>query len=165
MTIDETVLYFRKKFSDYQIRDIYDVDEKGEDFCEIIISNEKNPTMPMTVCVNDNGCTLSVGRMENITGERPASPEKISAAIEDVVNDKILFVFGYRDEEAKDHGSPFFSRFFALTGREDDMSREYEELLSKLNRPLSGFARKFTSLKGVFHICNFNGTTELVINR
>lgn len=165
MTIEETASYFRRKFSRIPQRTCFDVDASGEDFCEITLSNDINMSLPITVTATDNGCFLSVGRMHNVMGNKPISPEACESAIRDVIEDRIVFVFGYKNEEDYDNSKVFFSRFFALTGREDDMSEEYENFLSTLEKKPNWFERKFSKSVGIFEISTFSQPEPKIITR
>lgn len=165
MTIEETISFFKRKFSKIPQRVAYDIDERGEDFCEIFFPNEINKNLPISILVNDLGCLLSVGRLQNVMGDRPISPEACEAAIRDVIEDKIVFVFGYKSDDDFDESKVFFSRFFALTGREDDMSEEYEKFLLTLEKKPSWLERKFSKTVGIFEFFTFSQAKTKIIKR
>ena len=144
---------------------IYDTDRRGESFCELIIKNSSLPSYPITVTATEDGCSVSVGNFANVTGSKKMTPEQTLAAIEDIMADKIIFVLGYRDDDDIGFGSPFFSRIFALTGGEDDMSEEYEEFFRTINKPINKMLRPLHSLKGRFLIFNFSGDVNQTIIR
>ncbi len=165
MTIEEAIGFFRRKFSKFPQRVAYDIDERGEDFAEIFFPNEINKNLPISILVSDEGCLLSVGRLHNVMGDRPISPEACESAIRDVIEDKIVFVFGYKTEDDYDESKVFFSRFFALTGREDDMSGEYEKFLLTLEKKPSWIERKFSKTVGIFEISSFSQAETKIIKR
>ena len=165
MTIEETIGFFRRKFSKIPQRVAYDADERGEDFCEIFFPNEINKNLPISVLINDGGCFLSVGRLQNVMGDSPVAPEVCESAIRDVVEDRIVFVFGYKNEDDFNESKVFFSRFFALTGREDDMSAEYEKFLLTLEKKPSWFEKKFSKKVGIFEISTYSQAEAKIIKR
>ena len=97
MNIDEKIVYLRKRHPEFGRRVMHDVDNKGNEFCEIIYPNESNPMMPIAVSVSDEGCLISVGKISNVTGDYPITAEQAADAIDDIISDKIVFVIGYED--------------------------------------------------------------------
>jgi hypothetical protein len=158
-------LLLQNAFPQFSSRVIDDVDRHGNEFCELIFSNPNLPSVPIAVHICEDGCSVSVGQFEDVTGSRNMSAEQTRGAIEDIINDKIIFVIAYRDEDDVGFGKPFFQRIFAMTGDCDDMSREYEDFIRTIQKPLSPFARRFTSLKGRFIIFNFSGSLNTTITR
>ena len=165
MTVEEKVRYITSKYPDFAKKTIRDEDARGNIFYDMIIENASNPSMPLTISVNDDGCTISVGLIGNITGGKPISHETALSAIEDVISGKVLFVIGYRGKDTYGVDTPFMTQIFALTGREDDMTEEYEAFRAKLSKPLSKLGRIFTGLKGKFIITNYSGELMLEITR
>ena len=165
MTVEEKVRYITARFPDFAKRTIRDENARGEEFFDMVLENSSNPSMPLTVSVNEDGCLISVGPIANITGKRPIPHEAAISAIEDVISGKVLFVMGYKGKDTYGVETPFMTQIFALTGREDDMTDEYEEFRAKLSKPLSKFFRAFTSLKGKFIITDYSGEMSLEINR
>ena len=165
MTIDESILYLRRKFPEISPRVAYDVDSKGESFCELFMPCKANENLPISITVTSDGCLFSVGRMHNVMGKEPISAETCAAAIGDVVDGKILFVFGYKNEDDYADSKVFFHRFFALTGREDDMSEEYSEFLATLEKKPSWLERKFGGTVGIFEISSFDKADVKIIKR
>ena len=165
MTIEDSILYLRKQFPKISPRVAYDADANGEEFSEIFLANEINPTLPISVKINAEGCFLSVGRMQNVMGKRPITAEVCASAIRDVTEDKIIFVFGYKNQDDFDNSKASFHRFFALTGREDDMSEEYEKFLLQLSKKPSWFEKKFGGMTGIFEILSFNQTEPKIVKR
>lgn len=165
MTVEEKVRYITAKFPDFAKRTIRDENSRGEEFFDMVLENPSNPSMPLTVSVNEDGCSVSVGPIANITGKRPISVDAAISAIEDVISDKIIFIMGYKGKDTYGVETPFMTQIFALTGREDDMTEEYEMFKENIARPLPKFARLFTFLKGKFVITNYTGDLSLEINR
>ena len=165
MTIEESIAYLRRKFPAISPRITYDVDSHGEEFCEIFMPCKKNENLPISIAVTSDGCFLSVGRMHNVMGKNPISAEACASAIKDVVDGKIIFVFGYKNEDAHADSKVFFHRFFALTGREDDMSEDYSDFLSELEKKPTWFERKFGGTVGIFEISSFDSSEVKIIKR
>ena len=165
MTVEEKVRYITSHYPDFAKRTIRDEDAHGNLFFDMILENSQNPAMPLTLSVSERGCTISVGIIGDITGGRPISHEAALVAIDDVISGRILFVTGYKGKDTYGVETPFMTQIFALTGREDDMTSEYESFKQKLSKPLSKLARPFTALKGRFIITNYSGDTMLEINR
>ena len=165
MNIEEKIEFLRKRHPAFGRRVLYDIDNKGNEFGEIIYPNEKNPMMPIAVSVNEEGCLISVGQISNVTGRHPITVEQAASAIDDIVNDRIIFVLGYADGSDIGSGSPFLTELFAITGGEDDMSADLEAFISKISTPLKGWKRRFTSLKGRFMITSFSGAENKIIIR
>ena len=165
MTVDEMSLLLQNSFPKLDSRVINDVDRHGNEFRELILSDNDKNSPPIAVHICEDGCSVSVGQFEDVTGSRNMSAEQTRGAIEDIINNKIIFVIAYRDEDDVGFGKPFFQRIFAVTGDCDDMSREYEDFIRTIQKPLSPFARRFTSLKGRFIIFNFSGSLNTTITR
>ena len=165
MTLDEMTLFLQNSFPKLKSRVIDDVDRHGNEFCELIFSNESVPSAPIAIHICEDGCSVSVGQFEDVTNSHNMTVEQTRGAIEDIINDKIIFVIAYRDEDDVGFGKPFFQRVFAVTGDCDDMSREYEDFIRTIQKPLSPLARRFTSLKGRFIIFNFSGSVNKTITR
>jgi hypothetical protein len=165
MNIQEKIAFLRRRYPAFGQREIWDVDNRGEEFCEMIYPNEKNPTMPITVSVNENGCRISVGQFSHVTGNRPITVEQAAAAIDDIVNDRIVFALGYKDGECMGFGKPFITELFPLTGGEDDKKGELDAFIATLSTPVTGFRRKLTKLKGSFILTDFSGGFNKTIDR
>ena len=165
MNLEEKISYIQKLFPSFDKKVIYDVDKSGNEFCEIIMPNRALENMPIAVNISERGCILSVGQFQNITGDEPISERLVIDAINDVINDKIIFVLAWRDKEDIGMGKPYLTQIFALTGEEDDMSEEYEKFIKKISTPLSPLRRKLTRLKGRFVITSFSGDINRTIIR
>lgn len=166
MTIEDSIAYLRRQFPAISKKVTYDVDKKGRDFCELVLPNENNENMPVTVTVNADGCLISAGRMMNISGEREMSVQETVCAINDVVGDKIVFVFKYKNEEDFLDRRACESKFFALTGREDDMSEEFDAFVKKIESPIKNKLEKFFSQNiGIFEFVSFGGKFDRVVRR
>ena len=166
MTIEDSIAYLRRQFPSISKKVTYDVDKRGKDFCELILPNENNENMPVTITVNADGCRISAGRMMHISGEREMSVEDAACAINDVVNDRIVFVFKYKNEEDFSDRRACESRFFAITGRDDDMSEEFDALIKKIETPIKNkFQKIFSQNVGIFEILSFGGEYNKVIKR
>ena len=165
MTVEEKVRYISEKCPALSKKVNRDEDARGNIFFDMIAENEKNPSMPLTLSVSEDGCTLSVGPIGNITGGKPISHEVALTAIDDVFSGKVIFVMGYRGKDTYGLETPFMTQIFALTGREDDMTKEYEVFKAKLSKPPSKFGRMFSSLRGRFVITDYSGDLTLEITR
>ena len=165
MNIEEKIEFLRRRHPAFGRKVLYDVDNRGHEFCEMIYPNEQNPSMPITVSVDEKGCLISVGQISNVTGDHRISPEQAASAIDDIVNDKIIFVLGYADGIDIGSGAPFMTEIFAVTGEEDDMSEALEDFIAKISVPIKGLKRKLTRLKGRFVITDFSGSRHQEILR
>lgn len=165
MKIEEKIEYIRRHHPNFGRQAIYDVDNRGNEFCELIYPNEHQPLMPIAVSVSDEGCFVSFGQISNVTGERPISHQQAVEAIDDIISDRIVFVLGYAEEDDIGSGAPFFTQIFALTGGEDDMREELDRFVFKISTPITGWKRKLTRLKGRFIITNFSGSENKTIFR
>ena len=165
MNIEEKIEFLRKRHPAFGKKVLYDVDNRGREFCEMIYPNEHNPSMPVTVSVDEKGCLISVGQISNVTGDSRISPEQAASAIDDIVNDRIIFVLGYADGIDIGSGAPFMTEIFAITGEEDDMSEALEDLITRISTPVKGLRRKLTRLKGRFIITDFSGKSRREIVR
>ena len=90
---------------------------------------------------------------------------QIIIVINKLTNDKIIFVLGYADDVDVGSGAPFMTEIFAITGEEDDMSEELEDLITRISTPVKGLRRKLTRLKGRFIITDFSGKSRREITR
>lgn len=165
MTVEQAADFFTQRYARLDTRSIYDVDKHGNGFCEFIIKNGKLESMPITVIITERGCSLSVGQLENITGCKIMSPEQAACAADDVMADRVIFAFGYKDDCDIGSGAPFFTKVFAVTGGEDDMSEEYERFVAEMSTPIPKLLRPFATLKGRFTIVNFSGTVNKTVTR
>ena len=166
MTIEDSIAYLRRQFPSILKRVTYDVDKKGRDFCEVLLPNENNENMPITITVNADGCRISAGRMMHVSGEREMSVEDAVCAINDIVNDRIVFVFKYKNEEDFSDRRACDQRFFALTDREDDMSAEFNALIKKIEAPIKNkFQKIFSQNVGIFEFSSFGGKYNKIIKR
>ena len=165
MKIEEKIEYLRRRHPGFAKRVLHDVDNKGNEFSEIIYPNEKQEMMPITVSVSDEGCLISVGKISNVTGDYPIGHEQAASAIDDIINDRIVFVLGYSEEDDTMTGAPFMSEIFPVTGDVDDNSAELERFIQKISTPVTGFKRKLTKLKGRFLITTFSGSENKIIVR
>lgn len=163
MTIEDTLALIRKQYPNTSKKETYDVDKDGNDFCEVIIPDVKRNKLPITVTINKEGCFLSVGRMHNISGKYEISVENLFSAIDDVINDRIVFVYKYKNEENKEDGHVSECDFFPLTGRKDDMLEEFEKFKSKLLKEKSKKNKIFSKYKGIYEISSYTGKYDEVI--
>lgn len=166
MTIEDTINQLRRAYPEISKKVIYDVDKKGNDFCELVLPNEKNENMPITITVNANGCLISAGRMLNVSGNSEMSAENAISAINDIVNDKIVFVYKYKNKEDFADRRVLDSSFFVLTGREDDMQDEFDAFLKTIETSVKNkFEKLFSKNIGIFEILSFNGKYDRVLER
>ena len=152
MTVEQVSEYLLSHSRRFERDVIYDTDKHGDSFCELII---KNPSLR----------SLSVGNFSDVTGNKKMTPDQTLLAIEDIIADKIIFVLGYRDDDDIGFGSPFFSRIFALTGKDDDMTDDYDDFIKTVSTPINKRLRFLYSLKGRFLIFNFSGSVRKTILR
>ena len=165
MNIEEKIEYLRRALPAFDKKVMYDVDNRGNDFCEIIYPNKDQPMMPIAVSVSDEGCLISVGQIADVVGSFPISVDQAISAINDIISDKIVFVLGFADEDDIGFGAPFFTQIFPITDDEDDMSDALAAFIKKIEAPLSKWKRKLTRFKGRFVITNFSGSENRVIFR
>ena len=165
MTVAQNVEYLLSHNKKFDTSVLYDKDKYGREFCEAIIPNASQPSFPITVTVSEEGCALSVGQFENVTGSSRMTCEQTLSAIDDIMADKIIFVLAYKDDGDIGFGSPYFSRVFALTGSGDDMSDDYNAFIAKISKPINKHLRFLTTLKGRFFIFNFSGSLRKNITR
>lgn len=165
MTVAQNVEYLLSHNKKFDSNVLYDKDKYGREFCEAIIPNTSQPSFPITVTVSEEGCSLSVGQFENVTGSSRMTPEQALSAIDDIMADKIIFVLAYKDDGDIGFGAPYFSRVFALTGSDDDMSDDYNAFIAKISKPINKHLRFLTALKGRFFIFNFSGSLRKNITR
>ena len=165
MTVKQTVEYLLSNNSRFKRDVIYDKDRRGHDFCEMIIENKSQPSFPITLTVNENGCSIAVGQFYNVTGSDRMTPDEANSAIEDIIADKIIFALGYNDDGDIGFEAPYLSRVFALTEGNDDMSEDYERFIEKISKPINPKLRFMYSLKGRFLIFNYSGSLKKTIIR
>ena len=166
MTVEQSVEYLLLRERRFERDPIWDTDRRGRQFCELLIKNSNLPSFPITVTVTENGCCVSVGQFEDVADSDRMSPDQALAAIRDILDDKIIFVLAYKKDDDIGFGSPYFSRIFAITGEEDDMSEEYEKFIIQISTPIRHkIFRPLTALKGRFIVFNFSGSTNKTIER
>lgn len=165
MKPEEFALSLQKKYDKFGSKIINDTTTKGERFCEIVYQNEHLPALPITLTIFEDGALVSFGNMSNVTGDKRLSYAAATQAIDDILSDKIIFVFCYADREKQNYGRLCDSYVFALTGDGDDMSVEYEKFIKTIKKPLGKFSRLFSPLKGIFCITNFSGSVSFEAER
>ena len=165
MTVEQSVEYLLLHERRFERDPIWDTDRRGRQFCELLIKNVNLPSFPITVTVTENGCCVSVGQFEDVADSDRMSPDQALAAINDILEDRIIFVLAYKKDGDIGFGTPYFSRIFAITGEEDDMSEDYNEFIAKISSPIKKFLRPITALKGRFVIFNFTGSINKTIER
>ena len=141
MNIEEKIEFLRKKHPKFERRVMWDVDNRGNEFAEIIYPNENNNMMPIAVSVSDEGCLISVGQIPDVVGSFPITPEQAASAINDIITDKIIFVLGFAEEDETNFSAPFFTQIFPITDDVDDMSEDLEIFVKKISTPLSKWKR------------------------
>ena len=160
MKPEEFAIALQRKFSAFGGKTIYDQTARGEDFCELVYPNEKQPLYPLTVTVFDDGALVSFGSLEDITGGKRLSLDETLQAIEDIVEDRIVFTLCYDNKEKQADGKVSDRRIFALTGDADDMQTEYNKFIEQLKKPIGRWPRFLTPLKGIFVFTNFSGSVS-----
>ena len=165
MTVEQSVEYLLLHQRRFERNGIWDTDRRGRNFCELIIKNSDQPSFPITVTVTENGCCVSVGQFEDVADSDRMTPEQALAAINDILSDRIIFVLAYKKEDDVGFGAPYFSRIFAITGEEDDMSEDYEKFIAQISTPIKKILRPITALKGRFVIFNFSGSVNKTVER
>ncbi len=165
MKPEEFAIEMQRKFSAFGGKIIYDQTVKGEDFCEIVYPNEKQPMYPLTVTAFEDGALLSFGSLEDITGGKRLRLDETLQAVEDIINDRIVFTLCYDNKERKTDGKISDRRIFALTGDADDMQSEYDKFIEQLKKPIGRWPRFLTPLKGIFVFTNFSGSINFEMVR
>ena len=165
MTVAQSVEYLLSKERHFERNTIWDKDRRGRDFCELLIKNPYQPSFPITVTVTESGCSVSVGQFDDVADSNKMTPDQALSAINDILSNKIIFVLAYKNDDDIGFGTPYFSRIFAITDGEDDMSEEYEEFIKKISAPVNKYLRPFTALKGRFFIFNYTGSLKKTIIR
>ena len=165
MTAEQRCEYLLTHSKLFERSVIRDTDQRGNDFCEMVIKNPNIPTLPITVTVTDLGCSLSVGQIHSVTSSDKMTPDEVLSAIEDVMNDKILFLVAYKEGEDVGFGAPYLTRVFALTGGDDDMTEDYERFVRHIQKPIKKLFRPIVTLKGSFRIFNFSGSVDQAFTR
>lgn len=165
MDLQESVRLIVKNFPSSDKHTIYDTDSKGKEFCEITIPNSNDENMPITVTINESGCKVSCGYISDITGDKEIGIDNAISAINDIIEDKIILCAGFKTEDDVEFCQAYFTRIFAITGREDDMSDEYDGFLATLQKPLNPVTSIFAFYKGIFIIRNYSRTLYLKIHR
>lgn len=165
MTVEQSVEYLLLHQRRFERNGIWDTDRRGRNFCELIIKNPDQPSFPITVTVTENGCCVSVGQFEDVADSDKMTPDQALAAINDILSDRIIFVLAYKKEDDVGFGAPYFSRIFAITGEEDDMSEDYEKFIAQISTPIKKILRPITALKGRFVIFNFSGSVNKTVER
>ena len=165
MIISDFVSLLQKNYPNFGNKVIYDQTAKGEDFCELVYPNEHQPAYLLTVTVFEDGALISFGNLENITGGRHLSIEETMQALDDVIEDRIIFTLCYENREKQSDGKISDRRVFVLTGDMDDQRKEYDNFIEQLRKPIGRFPRFLVPLKGVFVFLNFTGSVNFEIER
>lgn len=165
MKPEDFALELQKRFAGFGKRIIYDVTARGEDFCEMVYSNTALPSFPLTVTVYSDGTLLSFGNAENITSDVRLDTDETIAAIDDIINDRMIFVLRYANQQKREDGKIADAQIFLVTGEDGDMSEEYKKYIARLQKKPSCLGRLLTTRRGIFRVLSFSGKTNIEIQR
>ena len=149
MNIEEKIDYLRRRHPPFGRKVMYDVDNRGNEFCEIIYPNEKNPMMPVAVSISEEGCLVSVGQFSNVTGNYPISHEQAADAIDDIISDRIIFVLGFSagGHLAASVGTMYNRDFAAFEGMEKGENKPCGMILCYPVATLGEYTHPFSRLR------------------
>lgn len=165
MNLSEQVLELQKRFPELGRRAVYDMTDKGESFCELVYPNPAQQSLPLTLTVFDDGTAISLGKIPDVAGGKRLPIDAAICAVDDIIHDRIIFVFQYASRSAMESSLPIACDAFVMTEGEGDMRTEYDDLMRTLRKPLSAFGKLFSSLKGIFVITDFSGSRRELIER
>lgn len=159
-TLEEFATLLTRAFSSYRPRVIYDTSEKGERIMEFLLPNPHEPRFSISLQCKEirrqtDSCTLWFGQAE-ITGH--LDPDMAVSAIETILNDELVAILRYKNEDAYDNHRPAEKAqwLYQLTDDEDDDSEALEKMKQKLQSPPSLMDKLGGKLVGVFEIFSWN---------
>lgn len=136
-----------------------DSDAKGNEFSEMVLPNPQNENFPLTVTVNAEGCLLSWGSVDYITGVVEIPAESMVGEISEIIGGKSVLLSVYPDEKC------FEERRASLCDVYDRDGEKLSKLLSKLQKKLSLFDRMFSKWQGIIELTDWSGDNYRVIRR
>lgn len=145
--------------TDNRPRMITDKTDKGEEILECILPHPEDGRFSISLQVNSNNnhvstCSLRFGQAE-IAASLP--PEEVPAAIEEIIEDRIVAVVRYKNQESyENHRKVSTSPAEWLYQMPDDEA-ELNRLLEKLQKPASLPERISGKYTGVFEIYRWSG--------
>lgn len=137
----------------------YDTDARGNAFCELTLPNPQNPAEPLTVQVTEDGCLLSFGAVEEVTGNAPIPAERMADAMADILSDRVVFLSVYQNEDAMLARKASLCRVY----RADDPA--LDALTARLSAPPRLFDRLFSPYRGLVTLTTFSGAGNRVFHR
>lgn len=137
----------------------YDTDAHGNAFCELTLPNTQNPAEPLTVQVTEDGCLLSFGAVEEVTGNAPIPAERMADAMADILSDRVIFLSVYKNEDAMLARKASLCRVY----RADDPA--LDALTARLSAPPRLFDRLFSPYRGLVTLTTFSGAGNRVFHR
>ncbi len=159
-TLDEFASSLTKAFASFRPRVIYDTTDKGEDVMEFLIPNPTEPRFSVSLQAKGKHkqvetCTLWFGQAE-IKGQ--LAPDMVPSAIDTIVNDELVAILRYKNEDAYDNHRPADKSvwLYQLTDDEDDDSAALEKMKQKLSSPPSLMEKLSGKTVGVFEIYSWD---------
>lgn len=157
--MDEAVALLVRRYPVLAAHRRYDTDARGEAFCELTLPNEQNPSEPLTVQVTEDGCLLSFGAVEEVTGNAPIPAEQMADAMADILADRVVVVSVYKNEDAQLARKASLCRVYS---KEDP---ELDALIRRLSAPPRLFDRLFSPYRGLVTLTTFSGAGNRVFHR
>ncbi len=166
-TLEEFASLLTRIFAAYRPRVIYDTTDKGEDVMEFLIPNPTEPRFSVSLQAKGKRkqvdvCTLWFGQAE-IKGQ--LDPDVVPSAIDTIVNDELVAILRYKNENAYDNHRPTDKAvwLYQLTDDEDDDSEGLAKMKEKLHTPPSLMEKLNGKLVGIFEV--FSWSESEIIKR
>ena len=160
-TAEEFSALLTRTFARYRPRVVYDVDNKGQKLMEFILPNPEFPRFSISLQATEihkrvSTCTLWFGQVE-ILGR--LDPDMVHSAIETIVNDQLVAILRYKNEDAYDNHRPSGNQWlYQLTDDEDDDSEALAQMKSKLSSKPTLMEKFNGKLVGVFEVFRWSGS-------
>ncbi len=167
MRLSEFVTRLQIKFPNYNKKAIYDTDKKGNEFCELIISNPHNDSLPLILTISNERWSIRLGITDICSGKCQEDGAHIDEIYENALNiieDKVIIMQGYASEDDLDNEKLSHSTVFDLSLGETVL-RAYNKTLSTLQAPLNPLTRIFAFYRGIFLFRTFTGKDDKTITR
>ena len=166
-TLEEYASLLTRTFSpqfprDNRPRAVTDTTEKGEDVLEFILPHPADGRFSVSLTVSTargyvTTCALRFGQAEVASA---LSPEDAPAAIKEIIDDRIVAIVRYKNQEAYDNSRKAPSPSEWLYQIPDDEA-ELNRMLERLQKP-AGFMEKLGGTYiGVFEIYRWSGSQTI----
>lgn len=162
--LKELTMDLSRRFSSYAPSVNEDVTDKGENVALFVIPHPTEARYSVAIEAKESyehlSCALWFGSVA-IASAIPA--EQISAAVEEILSDRIIAIVKYKNQDTYDDRHPMgWTRVFQITPDEDSDEAALNSLLSRLETPPTWIDRRPGGLgTGIFEVARWSGVTVI----